>query len=311
MELPRDDLVALERALGLVAPRAPNTDYPARVRPLDRPDGTARLVRVGDTDGGATPVLYIPGWGGLPEGHRDVWSTIAAAAGAVWYLETREKRSFRPAGADWSPEACAGDIGAAAALIASETGVSPVVLAPSWGAALVVRGLALRLIDAVSAVALVDPMVRIPVPRWVLAGPARLAPAALLGAFRTAIARAIAGPMPPAQRARMEAFVAAAAPGRWKRVAIAARRVDTVRDAGASPVPLVVCTATRDPLHPREEFARIAERSGGRFIVMATDEARRERWIGAVGVAFARAAPGRVPPELAPFVVPPATASGD
>jgi hypothetical protein len=250
------------------------------------------------------PVVLVPGWGVVPEGYQDFYQSLRGKA-EFYYIETREKGSsrIRTRQPDMSPAQSARDIAAALDAIGLRGRKDFVLVGVCWGSTLILQGLLDGVIDAPTVV-LADPMHRLWFPRWLLRFVAPIVPSFLLGAARWLIAQVLIGDMQEqTQKARDYAFVRAAVPWKWKGSGCAARDLELFGSLGALVREIFVVNGTNDKVHDQTHYPRIAaEMPRGRFLHLPTDEANRERCIGAAALEFARvSASDGLPRALAGF----------
>jgi len=249
------------------------------------------------------PVFMIPGFGATPEGFQDFAAALRDKA-ELFYLETREKSSSRIAHrrADMSVGRSARDIRQALSSLGLD-GRDFVLVAPCWGAAIVLHGLLEGIIDA-PTVLLGDPMHTLWFPRWVLRYVSPCLPAPTLRLIRPLVARAMLGDMQePTQKRRAYAFVYGADVWKWKKSAEAARDFELFGRLGGITREVFVLNGTKDKIHDQRHYPRVAaELPRGRFLSMQTDERHRERLFGVAALEFARvSAEQGLPPSLARF----------
>jgi hypothetical protein len=177
------------------------------------------------------------------------------------------------------------------------------LMAPCWGAAIVLQGLIEGTLDAPTVV-VADPMHALWFPKWLLRFAAPIAPPTILRALRPLVARAMLGDMKePTQKERAYSFVYGADVWKWKTAAHAAWDFELIGRLGKIAREVFVLNGTEDKIHERVYYPRMAaEMPRGRFVSMPTDERNRERLFGAAAVEFSRV-PSQVglPPALARF----------
>ncbi|MGA2976544.1 MAG: alpha/beta fold hydrolase [Spirochaetia bacterium] len=250
------------------------------------------------------PVVFVPGFGATPEGFQDFYAAVRDRA-ELFYLETREKASSaitarRP---DMSVSRSAHDIQDALAYLGLSAGRDFVLMAPCWGAAIVLQGLIEGCIDAPTIVA-ADPMHTLWFPKWLLRYISPLLPVAFVRALRPLLARSMLGNMEePTQRERAYAFVYGADIFKWKRSAEAARNFELFGRLSAVSKEVFVLNGTHDKIHDQRHYPAIArELSRGRFLYMRADESDRERLFGVAALEFARVSAGEgLPPSLSRY----------
>jgi pimeloyl-ACP methyl ester carboxylesterase len=250
------------------------------------------------------PVVMVPGFGATPEGFQDFYAALRDKA-ELFYIETREKSSswITARHADMSVGRSAHDIQQALSFLGLAGARDFVLVAPCWGASIVLQGLIEGSLDA-PTVLVADPMHSLWFPRWVLRYVSPLLPAAALLAIRPFVARSMLGDMQePTQKRRAWSFVYGADLWKWKKSAEAARDFDLYGRLSAIGREVFVLNGTKDKIHDQRNYPRMArEMPHGRFISMQTDERHRERLFGVAALEFARvcAADG-LPPALARY----------
>ena len=250
------------------------------------------------------PVVMVPGFGATPEGFQDFYAVLRDKA-ELFYLETREKSSSRITGrpVDMSVSRSARDIQQALSYLGLAGSRDFVLVAPCWGASIVLHGLIERSLD-VPTVLVADPMHTLWFPKWVLRYVSPLLPSPLLLALRPFVARSLLGDMQePTQKLRAYAFVYGADPRKWKKAAEAARDFELFGRLSCIGREVFVLNGTNDKIHDQRHYPRIAmEMPRGRFISMQTNERHRERLFGVAALEFARVSAGAgLPPSLRRF----------
>ena len=253
----------------------------------------------------ARAVVFVPGFGATPPGFQDFYEVLREKA-ELYYLETREKPSSRilDPRADMSVGQSVDDIRRALSLLGlSDRGRDFVLVAPCWGATIVLEGMIRGAISA-PTILLADPMHTLWFPKWVLRFVSPLLPVAIVRALRPVIARAMIGGMKePAQKLRASAFVCSADVWKWKKSAEAARDFELFGRLGAISRDVFVLNGTSDRIHDPRYYPRMAgEMPRGRFIHMPTEENNRERLFGVAALEFARVSETEgMPPSLMRF----------
>ena len=250
------------------------------------------------------PIVMVPGFGATPEGFQDFYAAVRDKA-ELFYLETREKSSSRVPhrGADMSVSRSARDIQQALEALGLARARDFVLVAPCWGAAIVLQGLIEGTIDA-PTVLVADPMHTLWFPKWVLRSVSPLLPSAAAIPLRPLITRALLADMrEPTQRQRAYAFVYSADPWKWKKSAEAARDFELHGRLAAIRREVFVLNGTADKIHEQIHYPRMArEMPAGRFLYMGTGEHNRERLFGVAALEFARVTAGEgLPQSLARF----------
>ncbi len=248
------------------------------------------------------PVVMAPGFGATPQGFQDFYEALRGKVD-LYYVETREKPSSRilDRRADMSVGQSARDI--AHVLGCLGLGRDFVLMAPCWGASIVLEGLIQGTLAAPTIV-LADPMHTLWFPKWVLRLVSPILPVGAVRAMRPLLARAMLGGMEePTQKERALAFVYGADVWKWKKSAEAARDFELFGRLGGISREIFVLNGTTDRIHDQSNYPRIArEMPGGRFLFMPTDERNRERLFGVAALEFARvSAADGLPESLARF----------
>ncbi len=268
-------------------------------------DGEIRVIHCGaESRGAARPVVFLPGFGVVPEGFQDFYRAVRGRA-EMYYVETREKSSSRLHGPrpDMSLSRSIRDVEIVLASL-REAGVGDFVLtAACWGATIVLEGLIEGRLHA-PTVLLVDPAHELWFPKWLLRWVSPILPAAVVTALRPLIFQAMLGDMrEPAQKERTRAFVWGADVRKWKRTAEAAREVELLGRLGSVPGEVLILNGTADKIHdPRIYPVMAREMPHGRFLFMPAGESDREKLFGVAARELCRvgAAQG-LPPSLARF----------
>ncbi len=286
---------------------APRFGAPGSVEELRVPveGGEIRVFHVPCDDPAARrPVVMVPGFGATPEGFQDFYAAVQGRA-ELYYVETREKSSSRifTTGADMSVGRSARDVQQALEWIGLGGSGDFLLMAPCWGAAIVLEGLREGCLRAPTVV-VADPMHALWFPKPLLRWAAPIVPASFLRLLRPVIARSMLGDMQePTQKERALAFVYGADVWKWKTAAHAAWDFELIGRLGQIRREVFVLNGTRDKIHDQTFYPRIAaEMPCGRFISMPTDESNRERLFGVAAVEFSRvSAADGLPGSLARF----------
>ncbi len=250
------------------------------------------------------PIVMVPGFGATPPGFQDFYAAVRDKA-ELFYLETREKPSSRilDVRTDMSVEESVRDIQQALSFLGLSAQRDFVLVAPCWGATIVLQGLILGILDA-PTILVADPMHTLWFPKWVLRYVSPFLPVAVVRSLRPLLARLMLGNMKePAQRERAYSFVMSADIWKWKKTAEAARDFELHGALGTISKEIFVLNGTADKIHDQRDYPRIAqEMPRGRFLFMPTDERNRERLFGVAALEFARTtSAGGLPPTLARF----------
>ena len=238
---------------------------------------------------GVRPVVFLTGWGTIPDGFGDFFSAVNDRA-ECYYLETREKNSSRiqRSGADFSMDQQARDIQHAIDHLGL-AGKDFALIGTCWGSTMIAHGLARGIIDAPTIV-LFDPMYALWFPKWILNIIAPITPNWFWTAVRP-IAKRIAtfGMKERTQRRRLESFIDSATVWKWKRTALQARDENLYKLAGDIRQEVFVLNGVQDHIHDNTHYPRLARlMPKGRFFYMQVDESQREFLMGMTVVEFAK-----------------------
>jgi hypothetical protein len=235
------------------------------------------------------PVVMVPGYGATPEGFQDFYAALKDTA-ELFYLETREKSSSTVSHrhADMSVSRSARDVQQALSFLGLAGGRDFVLVAPCWGATIVLQGLVEGCLAA-PTVLVADPMHTLWFSKWLLRYVSPVLPSFSLQALRPIFVRAMLGDMgEPTQKQRAYAFVYGADLWKWKKTAEAARDVELFGKLSGIHGEVFVLNGTHDRIHDQRHYPRMAqEMPRGRFIYMPTDEGQRERLFGVAALEFA------------------------
>jgi len=250
------------------------------------------------------PVVMVPGFGATPEGFQDFYAAVRGKA-ELYYLETREKSSSRISARrpDMSVSRSARDVQQALDWLGLSRRGDFLLIAPCWGATIVLQGLIEGTLDAPTVV-VADPMHALWFPKVLLRFVAPVIPTGLLRALRPLIAQAMLGDMQePIQKERAYSFAYGADVRKWKAAAHAAWDVELIGRLGGIEREVFVLNGTKDKIHDQAFYPRMAaELPRGRFVYMPTEEHNRERLFGVAAVDFSRvSANAGLPPGLARF----------
>ncbi|MFW6338984.1 MAG: alpha/beta fold hydrolase, partial [Alkalispirochaetaceae bacterium] len=259
-------------------------------------DGELRVLHTAPVRRGR-PILFVPGWGALPEEFAEFYEFLHGEA-ELYYLETREKRSSTlHRGAEMSVEQSARDIAHAI----DSLGLRErdfLLLGSCWGASIIVQGLYDRILSA-PTVLLVDPMESLWFPRWLLRFFFRFTPDGIVRFLKPLIVRLkLRGMTEPRQRARAEQFIRAADVGKWRRAAVAARNFQLAGRLETIEKELFVLNCSADAIHDQRYYPVLTDRlPRGRFLSLQVDERHRERMIGLAAREFAKVSADEGVPE--------------
>lgn len=239
--------------------------------------------------GGPRPILFVPGWGAVPEGFREFYELLHGEV-ELYYLETREKPSSiledeRP---QMSVSQSARDIGDAIRRLGLEQR-DFVLMGSCWGASIILQGLHDGTLRAPTVLA-VDPMERLWFPRWLLRYLFRWTPDGAVALLKPLIVwLKLLGMKEPRQRERAEQFIRAADIGKWRAGAVAARNFQLAGKLQSIDVEVFVLNCSDDAIHDQRYYPVLTSRlRRGRFLSLQVDESHRERMIGLAAREFAR-----------------------
>lgn len=249
------------------------------------------------------PVVFLPGWGTVPEGFRDFFDEIDERL-EYYYVETREKNSsiLDRKAAKLDMDTMAEDIGA----VLDYVGLAPagqqasrekqgprpeggdfLLMGTCWGSTVIAHGLARGILSAPTVV-LFEPMHRLWFPRWILDWIAPLTPSWLWTALKPLGKRiAFLGMKEEVQRRRAEHFVDNADLWKWRRAAIAVRDLDLYRSVGSIEQEVFVIDGVEDRIHaPGHAPGLAALIPKGRYFHIPADESQREHLLGTMARSF-------------------------
>lgn len=252
----------------------------------------------------ARPVVFVAGWGAVPEEFREFYEYLNGEI-ELYYVETREKRSSVLSGQrpDMSVEQSARDIAAAVKHLGLEEEAF-VLMGSCWGASIVLEGLHQGCLAAPTVVA-VDPMKSLWFPRWLLRFFFRWTPDLVVRLLKPLIVRVrLQGMTEPRQRERTEQFIRSADIGKWRRAAVAARNFQLAGRLESIRQEVFVLTCSGDTIHDQRYYPVLTKRlPRGWFLSLQVDEGHRERMIGLAAREFARTpADHGVPERLRDYV---------
>jgi hypothetical protein len=157
--------------------------------------GIRVLHSAGRISGVKRPIVLVPGFGATPPGFQEFYSAVRDRA-ELFYIETREKPSSRilDPWTDMSVRQSAHDVQKALAHLGLERGRDFVLMAPCWGASIVLEGLIKRVLNPPTVV-VADPMHTLWFPKWVLRFVSPLLPVAFARSLRPLLAQVMIGNM--------------------------------------------------------------------------------------------------------------------
>ena len=235
------------------------------------------------------PLVFIPGWGTSEIGFVDFYEVLHDKV-ECYYIETREKNSSKldRKKAKMGMYQKAKDIQDVINYL--KLGKKDFVLEGTcWGSAIIIQGLIEGIIDAPTIIAH-DPMHTLWFPKWILKYISPITPIFMLRLIKPILKRMQLGDMEEeVQRKRAETFVADAELWKWKRAADSVKKFELFGNLSGIEKEVFVTNGTKDKVHDQITYPRIAkEMPFGRFIFMKTDESRRERLMGLIGLEFSK-----------------------
>jgi pimeloyl-ACP methyl ester carboxylesterase len=268
--------------------------------------GTVRVYHVpGTGSGSARPVVFISGWGTIPESFDEFYGALSREV-ELFHVETREKTSSRIVrrAARFDMDRFATDIrDAIHALQLADR--NPVLMGTCFGSAVILHGLASGILDAPTVVC-VDPMVRLWMPRWAILFLGSL-PVFVVRLLRPVIRAIVLGGMrEPVQRERVAAFINSSVIWKWRKGALQTRKWNLFDVVSRIRHRVYVLNGSHDRFHNSDLFPGVAQAiPDGVFIRVPVGEAKRERLMGVAASVFAATdAEAGVPPTIEEFVVP-------
>ena len=251
------------------------------------------------------PVAFVPGWGVTPIGFYDFFKVLYNRA-ECYYIETREKGSSRidrkKARLDLHQKAK--DVADALDYLGLLDGRDFLLMAPCWGAAVLLTGLLDKRIKAPTII-VADPMHTLWFPKWVIRyiGP-WVSPFIVEWVIKPIVKPILLGNMKePVQKMRAETFIKEATIWKWRKAAIQVRSFELYDSAQDIHEHLFVLNGTIDKVHEQSDYPRLARlMPNSRFIFMNTTEDNRERLMGLVALEFSKVGASEdIPPVLREF----------
>jgi len=250
------------------------------------------------------PVVFIPGWGVVPRNYDDYFEVMYNKV-ECFYIETREKGSSRidrkKARLDLHQKAK--DIADALHYLGLEGEKDFVLMAPCWGAAILMQGMYNKIISAPTIVA-VDPMHTLWFPKWILSYVGPWLPSFLAGMLKPIFGKILLGDMEePVQKKRATELLDQAVVWKWHHSAVQVRNYELYDIIHEIKNEVIVVNGTTDKIHDQNDYPRLARLlPNSKFIYMKTGEENRERLMGVVGLEFSKVtAEDGIPPSLQEF----------
>jgi pimeloyl-ACP methyl ester carboxylesterase len=255
----------------------------------------------------ARPVVFIPGWGVVPEGFQEFYSALHGKV-ELYYVETREKASSRILSrpVDMSVSQSARDIQAAMDAVGLREQDDFVLVGSCWGSAIILQGLIEGVIRAPTIVA-IDPMHTLWFPKWLLRYVSPVTPVFVTGLLKPLLRRSLIGDMKEkSQKRRIDLFIDAADIWKWKKSADAAVDFELFDNLRGINQEVFVFNGTTDKVHDQKDYPRMArELPKGRFLYLEADESERERLMALAALEFSRVSAGEgLPATLKTFEKP-------
>ena len=233
------------------------------------------------------PVVFLPGWGTMPEGFTDFFSMLMNRT-ELYYIETREKNSSRlPVDAVMDMDRTALDLKEALHELGFNDSSDFLLMGTCWGSTVISHALARGFVSAPTVVVF-DPMPRLWFPQWLLKSVMPFIPVTVLNLLRP-LGRniALAGMKEETQRKRAEVFINGADLKKWKRAALSILDFDLRDRASAIPGELLVFTGVSDKIHDQSVYPSFAGMvPGGRFFNLPVSESNREFLLGVIAREF-------------------------
>ena len=270
--------------------------------PVD--DGELRVLHIKPKNPiSKRPVVFIPGWGGIPEAYSDFYEVIHDLV-EFYYVETREKKTSKldRKKAKMSMNQKAKDIHD----VVNHLGIENsdfVLYGTCWGGAVILQGLLDQTLNAPTIITH-DPMHTLWFPKWFLRFVAPLMPVFVAEMLKPILRKIqLRGMNEKVQRQRAEAFIDGAEGWKWKKAAQAVRNFELIGKLSVVKEEVFVFNGTQDKVHDQFTYPKMAkEMPNGRFFYMRTDESLRERLMGLVLLEFSKVNKEViVPPSLIKF----------
>ena len=178
---------------------------------------------------GVRPIVFVPGWGGMPSGYQDVYEILHDRV-ELFYVETREKKSsrIRRRGSDFSLSQKAKDV--VEVIDFFELNHRDYVLfGGCWGGAVIFQGMMDGIFEAPTVVTF-DPMHRLWYPQWMLNTIPVIFPVFIIRLMKPLLRWLQMRKMKePRQKERALNFIENAVMWKWKRAAYNCRKFEIFR----------------------------------------------------------------------------------
>lgn len=249
------------------------------------------------------PVVFVPGWGTTPKTFKDFYAVLKDKV-ELFYVETREKGSSKISirKADMSTHQKAKDLQNVIDHFELHK-QDFVLMGPCWGGTIILQGLLDKTITA-STYVVFDPMHYFWYNNFFMRYFVPILPASLVYLMKPILKFfALRGMKAEVQRQRTETLIAAAAPRKWKKAALANLDLELFGKLSAIEEEVFVFNGTTDKIHDQRDYPLIAqEMPNGRFFYMKTEESKREYLMGTIALEFSKVAQDQgVPSPLKPF----------
>ena len=252
------------------------------------------------------PVIFLPGWGTLPEGFTDFFIMLHEDV-ECYYIETREKNSSRLS--KKNPEMDMDRNAQDLEEIIEQLGFSGVrdyvLMGTCWGSTVISHTLSRGKIKPPTAVVF-DPMPGLWFPQWLLKTIVPLLPDPVWNLLRP-IGRMIAlsGMKEETQKKRAESFINSADLKKWKAAALAIMNYNLFDIAPKIETELLIFTGVEDKIHDQSiypDFAKAVQ--SGRFFNLPVHESYREYLLGLIAKKFSQCSREQeIPEEFRKFEV--------
>jgi pimeloyl-ACP methyl ester carboxylesterase len=268
-------------------------------------DGEIRVMHfVPEKPIGKRPIVFVPGWGGIPAGYADVYNLLHEKY-ELYYVETREKRSSHMH--RWKAKFNMSQKARDVQDVINHFKLNQrdfVLVGACWGGGIVLQGLIDGSIQAPTVVT-IDPMHSLwGYTKWFLRFVVPFIPVFLLILFKFPLRWAKLRKMTEVrQKERAIQFVKNAVMWKWKKSAYQVRFFELFGNLGNVQRETIVVNGTSDAIHNPEDYPKIAkELPKGRFLRLNTNERNREFLMGLIAGQFAEITQNdKIPQKFAKF----------
>lgn len=245
------------------------------------------LIHRATNPSGARPIVMMAGFGAGISPWQDFFASTCGETD-VFAIETLDKTHTRlaPGLQDLHPAGLGRQLAAAIRALELEDFV---LVGISWHAGVMIQALHDGLLPAATFIAF-DPVSRVAIPRWLVTALNWLLPTAALGWIRTPLLSwRLRRMTQPHQRARLTSLVQEADAHRWKMAAYQGRDFDLIEVCPVVHDEVFVVNGSSDAIHDGNDGRDAAQAlPNGRLLQLNLPEHQRERFAGAVALAFAR-----------------------